>query len=93
MFFYLYNCTCFCNIEHQKKLLGEEKHTLDKIEKGCLSCKFDMLLGDNDFFDVPAIEQDPMEETKTKISSVIEVSMSVTVLLRERWQVIIITYR
>ena len=69
--------------ENQKKLLGEEKLTLDKIEKGCRSFKLDMLLGDDDLFDVPEIERDPLEEAKAKIFSVIEASESDTTLLRE----------
>ena len=69
--------------ENQKKLLGEEKLTLDKIEKGCRSFKLDTLLGEDDLFDVPEIERDPLEEAKAKIASVIETSDADTTLLRE----------
>ena len=69
--------------ENQKKLLEEEKLTLDKIEKGCRSFKLDTLLGEDDLFDVPEIERDPLEEAKAKIFSVIEASEADTTLLRE----------
>jgi len=69
--------------ENQKKLLTEEKLTLDKIEKGCRSFKLDTLLGEDDLFDVPEIERDPLEEAKVRIFSVIEASASDTTLLRE----------
>jgi ParB/RepB/Spo0J family partition protein len=69
--------------ENQKKLLEEEKLTLDKIEKGCRSFKLDTLLGEDDLFDVPEIERDPLEEAKAKIVLVIETSASDTTLLRE----------
>jgi ParB/RepB/Spo0J family partition protein len=69
--------------ENQKELLEEEKLTLDKIEKGCRSLKLDTLLGEDDLFDVPEIERDPLEEAKAKIFSVIETSASDTTLLRE----------
>ena len=69
--------------ENQKELLGEEKLTLDKIEKGCRSFKLDTLLGEDDLFDVPEIERDPLEEAKAKIFSVIEASEADTTLLRE----------
>jgi ParB/RepB/Spo0J family partition protein len=69
--------------QHQKDLLKEEKLTLDKIEKGCRSFKLDSLLGDDDLFEVPVIERDPLEEARAKICSVIEESTSDTTLLRE----------
>jgi ParB/RepB/Spo0J family partition protein len=69
--------------ENQKKLLEEEKLTLDKIEKGCRSFKLDTLLGEDDLFDVPEIERDPLEEAKAKVFSVIEASEADTTLLRE----------
>jgi ParB/RepB/Spo0J family partition protein len=69
--------------ENQKKLLEEEKLTLDKIEKRCRSFKLDTLLGEDDLFDVPEIERDPLEEAKVKIVSVIETSEADTTLLRE----------
>ncbi|OPY63735.1 MAG: Chromosome-partitioning protein Spo0J [Syntrophorhabdaceae bacterium PtaU1.Bin034] len=67
----------------QRELLKEEKLTLDKVEKDCRSFKLDSLLGDDDLFDVPAIERDPLEEAKAKILTVIEASESDTTLLRE----------
>ncbi len=69
--------------QNQKELLKEEKLTLDKIEKGCRSFKLDSLLGDDELFEVPVIERDPLEEARTKICSVIEESISDTTLLRE----------
>lgn len=69
--------------QNQKKLLKEEKLTLDKIEKGCRSFKLDTLLGDDDLFEVPVIERDPLEEARAKICSVIEESTTDTTLLRE----------
>ena len=69
--------------ENQKKLLREEKLTLDKIEKRCRSFKLDTLLGEDDLFDVPEIERDPLEEAKAKILSVVEASECDTTLLRE----------
>lgn len=69
--------------QNQKKLLKEEKLTLDKIEKDCRSFKLDTLLGDDSLFDVPLIEKDPLEEAKTRICSVIEESTSDTTLLRQ----------
>jgi ParB/RepB/Spo0J family partition protein len=67
----------------QRELLKEEKLTLDKVEKDCRSFKLDSLVGDDDLFDVPAIERDPLEEAKAKILTVIEASESDTTLLRE----------
>lgn len=69
--------------QHQKELLKEEKLTLHKIEKGYRSFKLDSLLGDDDLFDVPVIERDPLEEARAKICAVIEESTSDTTLLGE----------
>jgi len=69
--------------ENQKELLKEEKLTLDKIEKGCRSFKLDTLLGDDNLFEVPTIERDPLREARAKICSVIEESTSDTALLRQ----------
>ena len=54
-----------------------------KCGRGCRSFKLDTLLGEDDLFDVPEIERDPLEEAKAKIFSVIEESEADTTLLRE----------
>ena len=54
--------------EQQRKLLKEEKLTLDRIETGCRSYKLETLLKDHELFAVPSLQKDPLEEAQGKDS-------------------------
>ena len=53
---------------NQKKLLEEEKLTIDKVEKGCRSFKLDTLLGEDDLFNIPEIERGPLKRQRQRFS-------------------------